>query len=123
MYRLFIGTSGWNYPHWSGGVFYPPGLSQNKWLQYYTDFFNSVELNVTFYRLVQKKTFQNWHKRTPKDFYFVAKGSRFITHIKKLKAVKEPLSLFIESAINLKEKLAAILWQLPPSLKKDLKRL
>jgi len=123
MYRLFIGTSGWNYPHWSEGVFYPPGLSQNKWLQYYTDFFNSVELNVTFYRLVQKKTFQNWHKRTPTDFYFVAKGSRFITHIKKLKAVKEPLSLFIESAINLKEKLAAILWQLPPSLKKDLKRL
>jgi len=123
MYRLFIGTSGWNYAHWSEGVFYPPGLSQNKWLQYYTDFFNSVELNVTFYRLVQKKTFQNWYKRTPRDFYFVAKGSRFITHIKKIKAVKEPLSLFIESAINLKEKLAAILWQLPPSLKKDLKRL
>jgi len=123
MSRLYIGTSGWNYPHWAKGVFYPEGLSQKIWLEYYSRFFNCVELNVTFYRLVQKKTFQNWHKRTPKDFYFVAKGSRFITHIKKLKAAKEPLSLFIDNVIELKEKLAAVLWQLPPSYKMDLKRL
>lgn len=123
MSRLFIGTSGWNYPHWAEGVFYPQGLRQNKWLEYYTKFFNSVELNVTFYRLVQKKTFQNWYKRTPKKFYFVAKGSRFITHIKKLKATKESLGLFIDNVIELKKKLAAILWQLPPSFKKDLKHL
>jgi uncharacterized protein YecE (DUF72 family) len=123
MSRLFIGTSGWNYPHWAEGVFYPRDLSQSKWLEYYTKFFNCVELNVTFYRLVQKKTFQNWYKRTPHDFYFVAKGSRFITHIKKLKVVKEPLSLFINNVIELKEKLVAILWQLPPSFKKDLLRL
>jgi uncharacterized protein YecE (DUF72 family) len=122
MSKLFIGTSGWNYPHWQD-VFYPKDLSQSKWLEYYARFFNCVELNVTFYRLVQKKTFQNWHKRTPKDFYFVAKGSRFITHIKKLQQVKEPLNLFIENAIGLKDKLAAVLWQLPPSLKKDIKRL
>lgn len=137
MSRLFIGTSGWNYPHWRD-IFYPKDLSQSKWLQHYTEFFNAVELNVTFYRLVQKKTFQNWYKRTPRDFYFVAKGSRFITHIKKLKAAKESLGLFIDNVIELKEKLAAILWQLPPSFsrqscnvgrdpafagKKDLKRL
>jgi uncharacterized protein YecE (DUF72 family) len=120
---LFIGTSGWNYPHWADGVFYPEGLSQSKWLEYYVKFFNSVELNVTFYRLIQKKTCENWYKRTPKDFYFVAKGSRFITHIKKLKAPVESLNLFIKNVIELKEKLACILWQFPPSYKKDLKRL
>lgn len=123
MSKLFIGTSGWNYSHWAEGVFYPLGLSQNQWLKHYTKFFNCVELNVTFYRLVQKKTFQNWHKRTPKGFSFVAKGSRFITHIKKLKQIREPLNLFIDNLSRLKEKLAAILWQLPPSFKKDLKRL
>lgn len=123
MANLFIGTSGWNYPHWADGVFYPEGLSQSKWLEYYAKFFNSVELNVTFYRLVSAKTFQNWYKRTPKDFYFVAKGSRFITHIKRLRAVSEPLSLFLGNVTALKEKLAAILWQFPPSFKKDLRRL
>lgn len=122
MFKLFIGTSGWNYPHWQG-VFYPQNLAQRKWLQYYVKFFNSVELNVTFYRLVQKKTFQNWYIRTPKDFYFVVKGSRFITHIKKMKGIEESLNLFMDNVIELKEKLAAILWQFPPSFKKDLKRL
>jgi uncharacterized protein YecE (DUF72 family) len=123
MSKLFIGTSGWNYPHWADGVFYPVGVSQDKWLQYYTMNFNAVELNVTFYRLIRAKTFQNWHKRTPKNFYFVAKGSRFITHILKLNRVKASLNLFIENAVELKEKLAAILWQLPPGFKQDLKRL
>lgn len=123
MPKLFIGTSGWNYAHWANGVFYPEGLSQGKWLQHYVKYFNAVELNVTFYRLVQKNTFSNWHKRTPQGFSFVAKGSRFITHIKKLKGVEESLTLFIDNVIELKEKLSAILWQLAPSFKKDLKRL
>jgi uncharacterized protein YecE (DUF72 family) len=123
MSRLFIGTSGWNYPHWAEGIFYPKGLSQSKWLEYYTGSFNCVELNVTFYRLVQKQTFQNWHKKTPQDFSFIAKGSRFITHIKKLRAIKDPLVLFMDNVTELKEKLAAILWQLAPSFKKNLKKL
>jgi len=122
MSRLFIGTSGWSYPHWQG-IFYPKGLSQGRWLEHYAKFFNCVELNVTFYRLITKKTFQNWHERTPKEFYFVAKGSRFITHIKRLKGIKESLGFFIDGISGLKEKLLAILWQLPPSFKKDLKRL
>jgi len=70
----FVGTSGWNYSHWRS-VFYPVGLRQAEWLRYYVKFFNCVELNVTFYRLVPKKTFQNWRKFTPKGFYFIAKGS------------------------------------------------
>ena len=123
MPRLFIGTSGWHYSHWANGVFYPEGLSQNKWLQYYIKFFNSVELNVSFYRLPAKKTFENWNKRTPKNFYFIAKGSRFITHIKRLKDCKEYLALFFANLIGLKDKLACVLWQLPPGLKKDKVRL
>ncbi len=122
MSRFFIGTSGWNYPHWKG-LFYPEGLNQNKWLQHYVNFFNSIELNVTFYRLIKREVFVNWHRRTPEEFYFVAKGSRFITHIKRLKDCKEPLDLFITNCQGLKEKLAAILWQLPPSFKMNLKTL
>lgn len=120
---IFVGTSGWNYPHWAGGVFYPAALSEGKWLEYYAEFFNAVELNVTFYRLVQKKTFENWRIRTPKDFCFAAKGSRIITHIKKFKTSKEPLDLFTNNVSGLKEKLGAVLWQLPPAFKKDLKLL
>lgn len=119
---LFIGTSGWNYPHWRN-VFYPSELKQSDWLQYYTQFFNCVELNVTFYRLVEKITFENWRKKTPEDFYFIAKGSRFITHIKRLKSVKESLDLFFNNARGLQDKLAAVLWQLPPSFKKDIGRI
>jgi uncharacterized protein YecE (DUF72 family) len=123
MQKKFIGTSGWNYPHWAGGVFYPAGLSRSGWLDYYTRFFNSIELNVTFYRLVKKETFKNWRKTTPKDFYFVAKGSRFITHIKRLKAPEASLEMFFDNVSGLKEKLAAVLWQLPPGFKADLSRL
>lgn len=122
MPKLYIGTSGWNYAHWQA-VFYPEGLSQNKRLEYYTQFFNSVELNVTFYRLVRKQIFENWYKRTPKGFYFVAKGSRFITHIKRLKDCRKPLKLFLDNVLGLKEKLICILWQLPPRFKRDLGRL
>ena len=119
---IYVGTSGWSYLHWKK-VFYPEGLTQTRWLEHYIKFFNCVELNVTFYRLVQKKTFQNWRKNTPESFYFIAKGSRFITHIKRLKSVKEPLDLFLNNACGLEDKLAAILWQFPPSFKKNIARI
>lgn len=122
MFNIYLGTSGWNYLDWKDR-FYPKGLSQDKWLDHYTNFFDTVELNVTFYRLVKKKIFRGWYDRTPKGFCFVAKGSRYITHIKRLKNCAEPLNLFIDSAKGLKEKLIAVLWQLPPGFKKDLKRL
>ena len=123
MSKVFVGTSGWNYPHWAKGVFYPQGLSQRQWLEHYCGFFNCVELNVTFYRLVQKAVFQNWRKRTPPNFYFVAKGSRFISHIKKLRDVKESLDLFNDNVKELKEKLSVILWQFPPAFKNNPKLL
>ena len=123
MSKVFIGTSGWNYNHWRNGVFYPQGLASSKWLEYYARHFNSVELNVTFYRLVRKETFKSWYQQTPKNFYFVAKGSRFITHIKRIKSVAEPLNVFWANARHLNEKLLSILWQFAPGFKKDLQRL
>jgi uncharacterized protein YecE (DUF72 family) len=114
--KTFVGTSGYNYPHWSDGVFYPRGLPERKWLEYYTSFFNTVELNVSFYRLPKKSVFEAWRKRTPENFRFVVKGSRFITHIKKLKDCKEPLKIFFNNVEGLEKKLRVVLWQLPPNL-------
>lgn len=122
MRKIFIGTSGWDYPHWKG-VFYPVGLAQDKQLDYYAKFFNAVELNITFYRLLPVRTFENWNKNTTKKFSFTVKGPRFITHVKKLSDIEEPLDLFLNSSLGLKEKLSAMLWQFPPNLKRNLKRL
>jgi hypothetical protein len=108
MGRLFIGTSGYSYQHWRG-VFYPKDLAQARWLEFYCEHFATVELNVTFYRLPKAQTFEGWYKRTPPDFCFVAKGSRFITHVKKLNDCGQPLQLFKERAFALGEKLACIL--------------
>ena len=120
---VFIGTSGYNYPHWWNGVFYPSDLPQKKWLEYYTRFFDTVELNVSFYRLPQKEAFGGWYNRTPKHFLFAVKGSRFITHIRRLKDCREPLSLLFDHASSLKEKLGVMLWQLPPRFKFKVERL
>ncbi len=120
--KIYIGTSGYNYNHWRG-VFYPKDLPSYKWLEHYTKFFKTVELNVTFYRLPQESAFKSWYRRTPKDFIFVLKGSRFITHVKKLRGVSEAAKLFFDRANLLKEKVGLILWQLPPSWKKNIGRL
>ena len=122
MGRLFLGTSGYSYQHWKK-VFYPAGLAQSRWLEFYCEHFATVELNVTFYRLPKQAVFAGWFQRTPADFVFAAKGSRFITHIKKLKDCREPLLAYKENAAGLKEKLAIILWQLPPNLQFNKERL
>jgi uncharacterized protein YecE (DUF72 family) len=120
--KILVGTSGYNYPHWRN-VFYPRGVPSSKWLEFYAQHFPSVELNVTFYRLPTKDTFRNWYKTTPGAFRFIIKGSRFITHIKRLRACQKPLRLFLDHAQELKNKLVCILWQLPPSFKYDQRRL
>ncbi len=121
--KFYIGTSGYSYAHWGQGIFYPKGLPPSQWLEYYCRHFNSVELNVTFYRLPQKETFQEWYHRTPKEFRFVVKGARFITHIKRLHDVKESLLRLAETIAPLKSKIECLLWQLPPNFKKDEQRL
>jgi len=121
--RIFIGTSGYNYRHWGGGIFYPATIPSRQWLEYYSRHFNSVELNVTFYRLPSLKAFAGWYRRSPKNFRFVIKGSRFITHLKRLKDSKENLRIFFKNAAPLKEKLAAVLWQFPANFHLNLERL
>ena len=122
MSKAYIGTSGYIYDHWYG-VFYPEDLTKDKWLEHYCQFFDTVELNVTFYRLPFEAAFKGWYKRTPENFLFTVKGSRFITHIKKLNDPKEPVKLLFDRAKHLKEKLGMILWQLPPGFKANLDRL
>jgi uncharacterized protein YecE (DUF72 family) len=121
MAHLRIGCSGFVYDHWKG-AFYPEDLAQNHWLAYYCRHFSTVELNVTFYGLPERETFAKWHMTTPEDFLFAMKGSRFITHVKKLKDCAEPIEAFFSRALLLKEKLGVILWQLPPSFSLDLER-
>ena len=122
MPELLIGCSGFNYRDWKGN-FYPEGLPQKKWLAYYCTVFKTVELNVTFYRLPPVKNFETWYAETPPDFAFSLKGSRFITHIKRLSDPEKPLELFFERALHLKEKLKVVLWQFSPGFKIDLDRL
>jgi uncharacterized protein YecE (DUF72 family) len=123
MVQTFVGTSGYCYDHWTENVFYPAGLPQREYLEFYARHFDSVELNVSFYRLPKKETFVNWAKRTPRGFSFVVKGSRYITHIKRLKGIEESLRFFFAQISGLGNKLSAVLWQLPPGFKKDLSRL
>ena len=122
MPKYRIGCSGFLYESWKGS-FYPEDLPHKRWLSFYMRKFNSVELNVTFYRLLKKEAFERWYKETPPDFTFCLKGSRFISHVKKLKDVELPLATFFNATAPLLEKLDVILWQLPPNLKLNIKNL
>lgn len=116
--KILIGTSGYNYKDWRG-KFYPEKLAQKNWLQFYAENFSVLEVNATFYRFFPKKVFENWHDKTPRDFKFVIKGPRMITHMKKLVDVDESLENFLESIEGLGSKLAIILWQFPANFKND----
>lgn len=117
-----MGTSGWHYAHWKE-VFYPPGLQPAKWLSFYAQSFESVEVNNSFYRLPSREVFSAWSQSVPSGFVFAVKASRFITHIKKLKDPREPLERLINSAAGLGDKLGPILFQLPPHWKSNPGRL
>jgi len=114
-----IGTSGWYYDHWKER-FYPADLPKSKWFEYYAQYFDTVEINNTFYHLPKEQTLQRWHEIAPKDFLYAVKANRYITHIKRLKDSAEPLERFFERVNLLKNRLGPILYQLPPSLQKDL---
>lgn len=116
-----IGTSGWHYKHWIG-TFYPPKTPASKMLGYYCEHFDTVELNNTFYRLPPVNGLENWKKSTPASFLFAAKGSRFLTHMKKLKDPEPGLARYFERVEVLGEKLGPILFQLPPHWQVDVER-
>jgi uncharacterized protein YecE (DUF72 family) len=118
----YIGTSGWHYNHWRG-PFYPQKLPPKEWLEFYAQKFNTVEINASFYRLPQEKTFDAWLKAVPSGFCFAVKVSRFITHIKHLKDSQEPLRTFLDRAKHLDRSLGPLLYQLPAGFHRDDDRL
>ena len=120
--RIHIGTSGWHYNHWVG-PFYPQHTPSAEFLSYYARHFKTVEINNTFYRLPSREALTSWHVGTPKEFIFACKGSRFITHMKKLKDPKQSIRRFFQSIEVLKAKLGPILFQLPPRWRINGKRL
>ena len=113
MGRVYIGTSGWHYKHWIG-PFYPQHLPASKMLDFYTKHFDTVEVNNSFYRLPSETVLADWRDSTPADFCFAVKGSRFITHNKKLKDPEPALERFLPKVEILGPKLGPILFQLPP---------
>ncbi|HKV88536.1 MAG TPA: DUF72 domain-containing protein [Candidatus Dormibacteraeota bacterium] len=122
MEMIHVGTSGWQYRHWRD-VFYPRTLSQQEWLPYFAERFQTVEVNNTFYNLPEKRVFETWARRTPRDFLLALKMSRFLTHLKRLDDPEEPVHRFMERASALGSKLGPILLQLPPGLQSDTARL
>lgn len=117
-----IGTSGWVYRHWKAR-FYPSGLQPSKWLAFYARHFATVEANYSFYRLPSREAFATWRAQTPPGFCFAVKGSRFVTHLKRLKDPSSHVGTFFAHAEALGEKLGPVLWQLPPSFRRDDERL
>ena len=123
MSEVWVGTSGYVYPHWRRGVFYPEGLRQRDELGWYAGRFRTVELNNPFYRLPEPESFDRWRAAVPDSFVFAVKASRYITHVRRLHDVAEPLALFLSRASRLGPGLGPILCQLPPTFPADIDRL
>jgi uncharacterized protein YecE (DUF72 family) len=120
--RVRVGTSGWTYDHWRG-TFFPDGLVRRRRLEYLAERLDTAEINGTFYSLQRASSFRTWAAATPEDFRFAVKGSRYLTHMRKLRDVEEPLGRFLASGLlALGPKLGPILWQLPPNLRWDPER-
>ena len=119
---VWIGTSGWQYDDWRGPV-YPSSLSQRRWLEWYAERFATVESNNAFYRLPERRTFEDWAARTPDDFRMAVKVSRYLTHVKRLRAPAEPVDRFAARVAGLGPKLGPVLVQLPPQLELERARL
>jgi len=119
-----IGCSGWNYAHWRGRV-YPSDAPERRWLELYAQWFDTVEVNATFYRLPEKKTVARWAETTPQGFCFAVKASRYLTHVKRLRDLPPGIERFFERIEPLREarKLGPVLWQLPPRFTRDDDRL
>jgi uncharacterized protein YecE (DUF72 family) len=121
--RIRIGISGWNYPGWRGS-FYPADLAQRRELEYAAGRLDSIEINGTFYALQRPESFASWRDQTPDHFAFAVKGSRFITHMKRLLDLDTTLPNFFASGVlALEHKLGPMLWQLPPTTTYDPDRL
>jgi uncharacterized protein YecE (DUF72 family) len=119
---IHIGTSGWHYNHWRGR-FYPEKFPAAKMLDFYAQHFGTVEINNSFYRLPPENAVKAWRDSTPRSFHFAIKGSRYLTHMKKLNDPEQGIARFMERADLLGAKLGPILFQLPPGWELNLPRL
>ena len=119
-----IGCSGWSYEHWRG-VLYPQRGSTSRWLELYADAFDTVEINATFYRLPAVRTVEGWARRAPDDFLFAVKASRYLTHVRRLRALRPGMAKLLDRLEPLRAagKLGPLLWQLPPTFHRDDDRL
>jgi uncharacterized protein YecE (DUF72 family) len=116
--NLWVGTSGYNYPEWKGS-FYPEKIPAADMLPYYSARFPTVEINNTFYRMPNEKAVRGWAGATPERFKLTLKAPKVITHIKRLKECEQPVERFLQVAGSLGPKLGALLFQLPPFMRKD----
>jgi len=116
---IWVGTSGYNYPEWKG-KFYPADLPAAKMLPYYAARFPTVEINYTFYRIPTEKTVAGWAAVTPDRFKLTLKAPRRLTHDSKLRHCGDLARTFCAIAGTLGDKLGVLLFQLPPTFKKDL---
>ncbi|MFF0817932.1 DUF72 domain-containing protein [Rhodococcus sp. NPDC003318] len=122
MARIRVGISGWTYPNWRGD-FYPKGLVHRRELAYAAERMTSIEINGSFYSLGRPTAYVRWRDETPDDFVFAVKGSRYITHVKRLGDVETALANFLASGVLVLEaKLGPFLWQLPATLTFDADR-
>jgi uncharacterized protein YecE (DUF72 family) len=119
---LRVGCSGWEYKHWKGD-FYPAELPKAQWFEAYARQFDTVEINNSFYRLPEARTFARWAERAPVNFVYAVKASRFLTHMKKLKDPEEPVERLFSRMKPLHARLGPVLYQLPPNFKVDRGRL
>ncbi len=119
---LHIGTSGWHYKHWID-TYYPSGTKEKDQLGLYVKDFSTVEINNSFYQLSATKTFKGWAAATPENFLFAVKGSRYITHMKKLNVLKADVNRFLNRVNKLGVKTGPVLFQLPPRWKVNAARL
>jgi len=116
--KLWIGTSGFQYPEWKG-TFYPEDLSASKMLPFYAEHFSTTEINYTFHRIPAPKTIDNWKQLTSENFRFALKAPQKITHWSKLRDCADTLEYFCKVVSGLGERLGPVLFQLPPNFKKD----
>lgn len=115
---VWLGTSGWAYRHWRGGLF-PARLPPSAWLETYATAFATVELNASFYRLPAAGVFAGWRRRTPDGFVMAVKASRYLTHIRRLREPEEPVARLMVRASELGDRLGPVLLQLPPDMSVD----
>jgi uncharacterized protein YecE (DUF72 family) len=119
-----VGCSGWQYGDWRG-VLYTEGLAKGRWLERYSQVFETVEVNSTFYRLASADAVRRWVEETPPEFVFAAKASRYMTHVNRLQNLAEGIGRFYEGIEPLGEsgKLGPIVWQFPANFHRDDDRL